>query len=149
MLKVDAPQLARFVNPVVKRLLRIGMPLGGTTLLTVRGRRSGVPRQTAVTLTPEDDGWILISPYGEADWVKNLRAAGTATVTRRRRDIPVTATELPPDEAAPRLRQIYATMPASARRMMVEYFHHLEPDAPLDRWLDEVRFHPVFRLRPA
>ena len=36
-----APRLIRLSNPISRGLLRLGMPMGPNTLLTVRGRTSG------------------------------------------------------------------------------------------------------------
>jgi deazaflavin-dependent oxidoreductase (nitroreductase family) len=66
---------ARFYNPIVTFLLRLGVPMGPQALLTVPGRNSGLPRTTPVALNPHGAGWLLVSVYGQVDWVKNLRAA--------------------------------------------------------------------------
>ena len=51
--------------------------------LTVPGRRTG--RARPVPVVPVEVGGIryLVSPYGESDWARNLRAAGKATLTRK------------------------------------------------------------------
>ena len=82
---------ARFYNPIVSFLLRLGLPIGPQALLTVSGRNSGLPRTTPVALNPHGPGWLLVSVYGRVDWVKNLRAAGEAVVTKRRRTFQVTS----------------------------------------------------------
>ena len=45
------------------------------------------------------------SPFGIVDWVRNLRAAGEAVLTRGRRSETVNVIELPPREAALILRE--------------------------------------------
>jgi hypothetical protein len=40
------------------------------------------------------------SPYGEVNWVRNLRAAGEGILTMGRRQEPVTAVALTPEQAA-------------------------------------------------
>ena len=101
---------ARFYNPIVSFLLRLGLPLGPQALLTVRGRNSGLPRTTPVALNPHGAGWLLVSVYGRVDWVRNLRAAGEAVVTMRRRTFPVTSQELAADRAAPIVKDLLASL---------------------------------------
>ncbi|HEX6145788.1 MAG TPA: nitroreductase family deazaflavin-dependent oxidoreductase, partial [Acidimicrobiia bacterium] len=81
---------ARFYNPIVSFLLRLGLPIGPQALLTVTGRRSGLPRTTPVAINRNGTGWHLISVYGRVDWVRNLEAAGEALITRRLRRFQVT-----------------------------------------------------------
>ena len=50
----------------------------------------------------------LISPFGEVSWVRNLRAAGRATITVGRRTEEVTAVELTPVDAAEFIRDVLA-----------------------------------------
>ena len=108
---------ARIYNRVISRLLRIGIPIGPMALLTVPGRRSGLPRSTPVALAPYGAGWQLVAAYGPVDWVKNLKAARRGTITMRGRRIPVTAQELPTAEAAPILpRQPGLGRPGDAPR---------------------------------
>jgi deazaflavin-dependent oxidoreductase (nitroreductase family) len=93
-----APRQVRLISPVLKWLLAAGVPLGFNRLVTIRGRKSGVPR-TAPLAVIEVSGrrWVW-APWGEVQWVRNLRAAGRATITFRGRDEEVRATELDPRE---------------------------------------------------
>ena len=61
----------RLVNPVVSRL-----HTGGVQTLTVAGRRTGRPHSVPVIPVQVGEDRYLVSPYGQADWVRNLRAAG-------------------------------------------------------------------------
>jgi deazaflavin-dependent oxidoreductase (nitroreductase family) len=54
--------------------------MGPDVLLTVRGRKSGLPRSTPATICENSGKRGLISPFGEVNWVRNLRAAGRATI---------------------------------------------------------------------
>lgn len=49
-------------------------------------------------------------PFGEVNWVRNLRAAGRATITVRRRKEDVTAVELGPTEAVAFFRDILSPL---------------------------------------
>jgi deazaflavin-dependent oxidoreductase (nitroreductase family) len=93
-------------NRIAKPLLAAGVPMGPDVLLTVRGRRSGLPRSTPVAVAEIDGRLWLISPFGRADWVANLRAAGRATITSGRRTEQVTARELTRDEAIAYYRDV-------------------------------------------
>src|SRR5205823_9735351 len=97
---------------IVTTLLRIGAPMGSMWLLTVTGRKSGVPRTTPVYVVERDGARWLISPYGEVNWVRNLRTAGQATLTRGRRHEPILAQALSPAEAAPVLKYSLTKAPS-------------------------------------
>ena len=87
-------------NPIARRLLRRGVPMGPNALLTVRGRTSGLPRTTPVAVVAIGGRRWLIGTFGEVNWVRNLRAAGEATLTVNRRPEAVQAAELGQPEAA-------------------------------------------------
>src|ERR1700737_3943850 len=87
-------------NPLARRLLRGGIPMGPNALLTVRGRTSGVDRSTPVALVSIGGPRWVIATFGDTNWARNLRAAGKATVTVNRRAEPVAARELSTTEAA-------------------------------------------------
>jgi deazaflavin-dependent oxidoreductase (nitroreductase family) len=95
-------------------LLRAGFKLVGPFLffgsypmylLTVRGRKSGAPRTVALAIMQRDGKRYVGSPYGIVDWVRNLRAAGEAVLTRGWRSEMISASEVPPGEAALLLRE--------------------------------------------
>lgn len=137
----------KYANVIVSFLLRLGLPIGPQALLTVPGRRSGLPRTTPIALNACDDGWQLVSVYGEVDWVKNLRAAGSALVTRRLREVPVMVRELDAHQAAPILRDLVAAIGPLVRPVIGRYFD-TDPTAPLQVWESEAARHPVFILTP-
>jgi deazaflavin-dependent oxidoreductase (nitroreductase family) len=101
-----APVFVRLVDPLVRRLLRIGFPMGPNTLLTVRGRKSGQPRSAGVALVEIGGRRWVISAFGETHWVRNLRAAREAVLRVHGRDEPVAAVELTPAEAADFFRDV-------------------------------------------
>lgn len=146
----------RIANRVMTILIKLGLPVRGsgvpTALLTVPGRKSGLPRTTPIALLPDNDGegegWRLMAPYGVVDWVKNLRAAGSATLTWRGSTFDVTAHELTPVEGAPLLRDAVANASPMLRKAFAPYFS-ASPDAPLTDWEAEASHHPVFKLRRA
>jgi deazaflavin-dependent oxidoreductase (nitroreductase family) len=93
-----APAFVRFSNPLSRRLLRLGLPMGPNTLLTVRGRTSGEPRAAAVAVMELDGKRWIIGAYGAVQWVQNLRAAGEGDIRLHGRTVHVRADEL--DRAA-------------------------------------------------
>jgi deazaflavin-dependent oxidoreductase (nitroreductase family) len=109
-----APRMVGAFNTILKPMIAAGVPVGPNGLLTVPGRKSGEPRTTALAII-EDDGrrWVW-SPWGETNWVRNLRAAGEATVTVHGIEHAVRARELSPDE---RLAFFERTLLPVARRM--------------------------------
>lgn len=139
----------RAANRVMAALIKVGIPVRGsgvpTALLTVAGRKSGLPRTTPVALITDGDGWRLMAPYGVVDWVKNLRAAGSATITLRGRSFGVTARELTPAEGAPLLQAAVAGASPMLRKAFAPYFD-TAPEAPLAEWEKEAGQHPVFQL---
>ncbi len=106
-----APMYVRAANVMTTTLLRVGVKLTGgggkysMYLLTVRGRKSGLPRTVPIAIWEYDGKRYLGSVYGIVDWVRNLRAAGEAVLTRRRRSETVNVRELPQREAALVLRE--------------------------------------------
>jgi deazaflavin-dependent oxidoreductase (nitroreductase family) len=114
-------------------------------LLTVRGRRSGLLRTVPVALAPAEDGWILVSVYGVSDWSRNLETARRATITMRGGTTSVDAVRLPPDVAAPILRDAILDAPRLVQRMTSSYFD-AGPDSTIADWEEEAVRHPVFHL---
>lgn len=121
-------------------LLRIGVKMGTMSLLTVRGRKSGQPRTVPVLLVEQEGERFLVAPYGVVQWVRNLRAAGTATLTRGRHSEVISVTELEAREAAPILK-LYLAKATAAR----PYFDATQ-DSPLEAFEREAASHPVFRI---
>ncbi len=137
----------RIGNRVVTPLIRAGLPMGPMALLTVQGRKSGLPRTTPIAVLIDEAGWRVAAPYGVVDWVKNLRAAGRAVISRRGRKVTVEAEELPAQQAAPVLRESLRQAGPITRRVIGPYFN-VTPEAPLADWIVEARQHPVFLLKP-
>lgn len=98
-------------NRVVVLLNRLGLPVGPMHLLTVPGRRSGVPRVNPVSPVVVDGTCYILQAYPHSDWVKNARAAGHGVLTRGRHSRPVDLVEVPEDERAPVLRAFPAQNP--------------------------------------
>lgn len=135
-------------NPIARRLLRGGLPMGPNALLTVRGRTSGLDRTTPVAVVAIDGRRWLIGTFGEVNWVRNLRAAGEATLSLNRRAEAVQAVELSQPEAASFFKDVLA--PYVARIPLGRFLLGTllgakelltDPDGA-------AQHHPVFELRP-
>jgi deazaflavin-dependent oxidoreductase (nitroreductase family) len=88
------PRGISLFNKIAKPLLRAGMPMGYNGLLTTTGRKSGEPRTAALAIIERDGRRWVWSPWGEVNWVRNLRASGRASITVRKRSMDVRAVEL-------------------------------------------------------
>ena len=142
----SVPRWVPYFNPVARLSLAVGVPMGPEVLLTVRGRRSGLPRSTPVTICQNAGRRGVISPFGETDWVRNLRAAGHATLTVGRRHEEVTAVELGPIEAAEFIRDVLA--PHARRTWLGSWIvRHLDK-IDIDHPVAAAAGRPVFELRP-
>ncbi len=145
----QVPSFVRLGNILTMTLLRAGFKLVGPYLVrgkyplylfTVRGRKSGQPRTVPIVIMQRNGKRYLASPYGIVDWVRNLRAAGEAILTRGRRAETVNARELPPKEAALILREEIKGGNPFAR-----YFG-VTADSSLEEFERAAVSHPVFVL---
>jgi deazaflavin-dependent oxidoreductase (nitroreductase family) len=79
----------------------------GLGVVIHRGRRSGTVYQTPVTVFAIEDGYVLALTYGpDADWVKNVLAAGGCELRTRGRVIRLTAPRLFRDESRRDIRPL-------------------------------------------
>jgi deazaflavin-dependent oxidoreductase (nitroreductase family) len=93
-----APRRVLFFGAILRFLLDAGLPLGPNRLVTIRGRKSGLPRTTPLAVIEVRGRRWVWAPWGEVQWVRNLRAASRATIAVRGRVEDVGATELDPAE---------------------------------------------------
>jgi deazaflavin-dependent oxidoreductase (nitroreductase family) len=111
---IRPPWWLKPMNKVFMFMLRRGLPISGKEgpiVLTVPGRKSGAPRSTPITPMVVDDKRYVVAGFPGADWVKNARAADTATVTSGKVSQTVRLVEIDPDEARPLLRQFPILVP--------------------------------------
>ena len=141
------PSIVPVLNPLMRRLLQVGMPMGPNVLLTVRGRTSGRPRTFPVALMESGGRQYVFATFGEVNWVRNLRAAGEAVLRRGRHERPVAAIELTPDEAVPVMRSAFGRYLASPAAPLLRRWYDLEVNSSRDDYLREAQRHAVFELR--
>ena len=103
---IHIPSVVGLFNPIARRLLKFGALLGPNALITVRGRKSGLPRTTPVALVELQGKRWVIGTFGETNWVRNLRASGEATLSMGRRQEQVKASELTTDERTAFFRDV-------------------------------------------
>jgi deazaflavin-dependent oxidoreductase (nitroreductase family) len=104
------PRFAKYIvalDVLIQRLTRgrltmlslAGLP---EIMLTVAGRKSGIPRSTPLLCVPHEDGWLVAGTNWGAPkppvWVGNLDAADTATVRFHGRTSAVTPRRVEGDE---------------------------------------------------
>ena len=134
----------RVMNPAVAWLTRRGLSLWGSRVLAVRGRTTGEVRTTPVNVLELDGRRYLVSPRGQTQWVRNLRAAGEGELLRGRDREGFTAVELA-DADKPAVLRPYL------RRWAFEvgaFFEGVGAGASDADLLAAAPRHPVFRLSP-
>ncbi len=75
----------RVVSTIITILTRLGLPVGPSALLSVRGRKSGKIHTIPISLVENSGTRFLVAAFGEVNWVRNLRVAGQAQLTRGHR----------------------------------------------------------------
>ena len=141
-----APSFITRLTPIVNRLMGIGVPMGPNGLITVRGRTSGEPRTTPVAFIDIDGRTWVQSPFGDVNWVRNLRAAGVATITVGKQSEEVRAVELSTADKVAFYRDLLGPYANGMRggRFLARFLGMSEilndPIAAADA-------HPVFELR--
>jgi len=107
------PRKVSIFSPILKFLLAARVPLGFNRLVTIPGRKSGVPRTTPLAVIETGGRRFVWAPWGEVHWVRNLRAAGRATITHHGRTEEVLATELDAAQRVEYFRDILAPLARS------------------------------------
>ncbi len=134
------------LNKLILGLTSSGLSVSGSRVLEVNGRKSGQPRRTPVNLLRLDGKEFLVSPRGETEWVKNVRASGgqlDLLLGRKRQAL--RATELDGDEQIRVLR-------AYLKKWKFEvgaFFDGLGPDASDEQFRATAHKHPAFSLEAA
>ena len=140
------PRRISFLSPILQFLLAAGLPIGPNALITIGGRKSGLPRTTGVAIIAVSGRRWVWSPWGEVHWVRNLRAAGRATITVRRRTEEVRATELDPAQRVEFFRDILG--PLARGVPFGVWFARIVDGVDLARPLEVAEGRRVFELHP-
>ena len=99
----------RFMNP--RQMKTAGTPGAYAGFVRHIGRRSGRVFETPVGPFATDDGFVIALPYGtSSDWVKNVLAAGSATLVTEGQTVEVDQPEIVP------LGDVVDFLPSKERR---------------------------------
>jgi deazaflavin-dependent oxidoreductase (nitroreductase family) len=131
-------------NPMVALLTRLGLPLAGSRVLEVRGRKTGEPHHTPVNPLSLDGARYLVAPRGHTNWVRNLRARGEGRLLQGRRAEDFTAVEVGDDEKPPILREYLRRW----KWEVGQFFGGVGPDSSDEELRLIAPDHPVFRISP-
>lgn len=142
----SAPRWVTLFTPISRPLLAAGVPLGFNGLITIPGRTSGLPRTTPVAIIAVNGRRWVWAPWGDVHWVRNLRAAGGATITVRGRDEAVTASELDQTERLAFFRDVLG--PVARDLPFGRRFIRIVDGVDLDDPVDASVGRPVFELHP-
>ena len=140
------PWFVPVLNAPASLMLRLGVPMGYNGLITIPGRTSGLPRTTPVAIIEIDGRRWIWCPWGEAHWVRNLRAAGEATITVRKREEAVRARELDDDERVAFFRDVMG--PLARRIPLGTTFLRLVDGIDVNDPAGAAKGHPAFELLP-
>jgi deazaflavin-dependent oxidoreductase (nitroreductase family) len=129
-------------NRLVAGLARLGVSLAGSRVLEVRGRTSGEWRQTPVNPLEFEGARYLVSPRGNSQWVRNMRASGGGRLVRGRKVEEFTATEVPEAERPALLRAYLEKW----KWEVGAFFGGVGPDSSDEELRRIAPDHPAFRI---
>jgi len=147
----DSDMTARYIKPTgmdalfngtVGWLTKIGLPLAGSRVLSVRGRTSGEWRSTPVNPLRVGGEQYLVSPRGHSQWVRNIRVSGEGRLARGRRTEEFRAEEVPDDQKPPILRAYLKAWAWEVGR----FFENVDASSPDERLREIAPDFPVFRI---
>jgi len=134
--------LAHLLNRIAALQHSIGLlsPHNWVTL-EVPGRRTGAPVRLPLVVAEHEGGRYLVSMLGaEANWVRNVHAAGGRVVLHHRGAETVTLDEVPPEARPPILRRYLAVAPGARPHFPIDR------RAPLGEFEEIAYRYPVFRI---
>jgi deazaflavin-dependent oxidoreductase (nitroreductase family) len=135
-------------NRAVARLTRMGVSVLGSRVLETRGRQSGQPRRTPVNLLTVEGHEYLVSPRGNGQWVRNVRAdGGRLTLILGRHRQAYLARELDPDDA--RTTQLLRAYLKRWKAEVGVFFDGTGPDSSDAELAAIAPKHPIFELTAA
>jgi deazaflavin-dependent oxidoreductase (nitroreductase family) len=138
-------RVARAANAVIRWLAELGISIAGTRALRVRGRKSGQPRAVVINLLTVDGVDYLVSPRGNTQWARNVRAAGVVEVGPRWRRQRARVSEVGDADKPEVLRRYLARWYWQVK----DYVGGLTPDSTDEQLLAGAPSIPVFVLDPA
>ncbi len=134
--------LTQAFNRITGWFATLGLMPSKTVTLEVRGRRSGQIRSSVINWVEQDGQRYFVSARGEAEWVRNVRAAAGEAVIRRRGRQSVRLEELTAEQRAPILKAYLGENAMTTR----QHFG-VDPKAELSEFEAIAAKHPVFRIK--
>lgn len=145
-IRYDKPnRVAQAGNAVVRWFAEAGISIAGTRALRVRGRKSGRPRSVVINLLTVEGVDYLVSPRGNTQWARNVRAAGVVEVGPRWRRRRAWVSEVD-DAAKPEVLRRYLSR---WYWQVKDYVGGLTPDSDDAQLRAVAPTIPVFVLTPA
>jgi len=92
------------LNAPISLFAKLGVSLSGAQMLSVKGRSSGAWHSVPVNPLSLDGERYLVSPRGNTQWARNLRANPSARLRLGRDESTIVATEVPDAEKLPILK---------------------------------------------
>lgn len=136
-------RLVKIINQATAALHASGIWPDYFVTLEVTGRQSGNPVSFPLALLKLNGERYLVSMLGdEANWVRNVRAAGGMATLRHGKTERVTLEELPA-EGRPAILKAYLKIAPGARPHIP-----VDKDAPVEAFEEIAPNFPVFKIRP-
>jgi deazaflavin-dependent oxidoreductase (nitroreductase family) len=129
-------------NPLVAGLTKLGLPLAGSRVLEVKGRKSGEWRKTPVNPLEFEGDRYLVAPRGNTQWVRNMRASGGGRLVRGRKTEEFKAIEVPEAERPAVIRAYLAKW----KWEVGVFFDGVGPDSSDEELLRIAPDHPAFKI---
>ena len=137
--------VARAANAGIRWLAEMGISIAGTRALRVRGRKTGKQRGVVINLLTVDGVDYLVSPRGDTQWARNVRAAGVVEMGPRWRSERTRVSEVD-DSSKPELLRRYL---ARWYWQVKGYVAPLTPESGDDELRGAASSIPVFALAAA
>lgn len=133
--------IAQLLNNIWGRIHSAGLAPENWVSLEVTGRKSGKLIAFPIVIALHDGQSYAVSMLGdEAQWVKNVRAAGGKAYIQRQRRKEVQLDEIPVDQRAPILKAYLQQAPGARPHMPVD------KDAPIAEFAAIAEQFPAFHV---
>jgi deazaflavin-dependent oxidoreductase (nitroreductase family) len=134
-------RVAALLNRGTSAVVAAGLGPKRLVMLEVRGRRSGRRLSFPVVIADYEGQRYLVAMLGnEANWVRNVRAAGGHAVLRHGRREGVALEEVDPSVRAPILRRYLEVAPGGRAHFPIDQ------RAPLEQFEQIAGQYPVFQI---
>jgi deazaflavin-dependent oxidoreductase (nitroreductase family) len=133
--------LTQIFNKVASWFASAGVTPSRMITLEVKGRRTGEVRWNPLNVVEHEGQRYLVSPRGESEWVRNVRAAGGEAVIRHGGREKVRLEDIAAEERAPILKAYLGENAMTTR----QHFG-VDPKAELSEFEAIAARHPAFRI---